>query len=117
MRFSADDGRFGLIVTPLAGKHMFRFQMIIDGFVVGGTDECIIGSAMGALAELAQLDDPRRAGLSADPAAVIATLLTDETLHDAAFRSIAESLDQWLICAYIFRETATVLAQAIRGDD
>lgn len=31
--------------------------------------------------------------------------------------SIAESLDGWLICGYVYRETATMLAQEIRGDD
>src|SRR5262249_35615718 len=108
---------FGLIVAKLAGQHMFRFQMIIDGRVIGDTDECIIGSAMARLTNLGQLDDPRLAVLATDPAAVLSLLETDEALHDTAIVSIAESLDQWLICSYIYRDTATLLAQEIRGDD
>ena len=117
MRFSTDDGRFGLIVTKLAGWHMFRFQMIIDGRVIGDADECIIGSAMARLTNLGQLEDSRFAALSTDPAAVLSVLETDEVLHDIAVVSIAESLDQWLICSYVCRDTATMMAQELRGDD
>jgi hypothetical protein len=96
---------------------MFRFQMIVDGQVIGDTDENIIGSAMATLGELKQLEDPRLAGLSSDPAAVIATLLTDETLHDDAVLSLAESLDRWLVCGYVYQGATTILAQGYRGHD
>ena len=117
MRFSTDDGRFGFIVAPLPGQHMFRFQMVVDGQVIGDTEENIIGSAMGTLEELKQLDDPRLAGLSSDPAAVIAILLTDESLHDEAVLSLAESLDRWLVCGYVYQGATTILAQGYRGHD
>jgi hypothetical protein len=106
-----------LIVTPLAGQHMFRFQMIIDGQVIGDTDGCIIGSAVTGLTNLKQLEEPWLARVSTDPAAVLSILETDETLHDDTVLSIAESLDGWLICGYIYRGEATMLAQEIRGDD
>lgn len=118
MRFSTDDGRFGFIVTPLAGRHMFRFQMIIESQVIGDTEECILGSAMATLANLKPLDDERLARLSSDPAAVLSTLSLDETLHDDAVLSLAESVDRWLMCGYIYEGNATMLAQEYgTGDD
>ena len=111
MRFSTNNGCFGFIVAPLTGRHMFRFQIVIESQVIGDTDECILGSAMAVLANLKQLDDKRLARLSVDPAAVLSILRFDETLHDKAVLSLAESVDGWLICGYAYEGNVTMLAQ------
>lgn len=116
MRFSTDDGRFGFIVSPLAGHQMFRFQIVIDGQVIGNTEECILGSAMARLANLRSLDDERLTGLSVEPALLLSMLRADEVLHDDVVLSLAESVDRWLICGYIHKGNAAMLAQEYDND-
>jgi hypothetical protein len=54
-------------VTQLGGHRMFRFQMVIDGQVVGDEEHCIPGSAMHRLGNLRHLDNERLHGIAADP--------------------------------------------------
>lgn len=116
MRVSTDDGRFGFILSPVAGK-MFRFQLIVDGRSIGDNEPCILGSAMHRLRHLQVLDDQRLTRLFDDPAAVSSALRSDESLHDAATLSLAESLDGWLVHGYIYNGQAAILAQEyVRGE-
>ena len=71
---------------------------------------------MAGLANLKNLDDERLAQVSADPAAVLSTLRFDEVLHDSAVLSLAESVDRWLICGYVYEGNATMLAQEYDGN-
>lgn len=110
MRVSTDGGRFGFILTWVAGD-MFRFRIIVGGQSIGEDDPCILGSAMHRLGHLKRLDDARLRRLSVDPAEVFSVLRTDEMLHDAATLSLAESLDRWLIHGYVCQGDVTFLAQ------
>lgn len=101
MLATSDDGQFGFLVTKLAGRQMFRFQLIINGRLIGDQEPCIIGSAMAALGDLPCLDDQRLDLLSSDPKAVVSLLDSDADLHDAATLSIAESLDSWWLRGYV----------------
>lgn len=115
MQFLTDDGGFGFLVTPLGGRNMFRFQLIIAGQVVGDSEPCILGSAMKRLGSLARLDDERLSLLSSEPATVVSILCSEEDLHDAAILSLAESLDHWMICGYMYQGSAVMLAQEYRA--
>lgn len=114
MKVSTDDGQFGFLVTRLAGRDMFRFQLIISGQVIGDSEPCILGSAMKQLGNLRTLDDERLAELSSNPAAVIFALRTDQFLHDASTLSLAESLDQWLLNGFVYDGYVVMLAQDYR---
>ncbi|WP_327326008.1 hypothetical protein OG735_28630 [Streptomyces sp. NBC_01210] len=113
MRFLTDDGRFGLLVAPLKGRGMFRFQLVIDGRLIGDTDPCILGTAMARLGNLTHLDDDRLDFLFSDMDVVLSALLTEEELHDRTTLSIAESLDDWLIHGYVYKGNVVMVA---RGD-
>ncbi|WP_435126197.1 hypothetical protein [Micromonospora tulbaghiae] len=111
MRFSTDDGLFGFVVTPLIGSGMYRFQLVVHGELVGDTEPCFLESAMGTFGRLHQLDDSRLGQISADASSVMATIDSDDMLHDSALLSVAESLDGWKIRGYVYEGDATVLAQ------
>ncbi|MGH3736631.1 MAG: hypothetical protein ACRDT6_13610 [Micromonosporaceae bacterium] len=103
-------------MKPVVGK-MFRFQAIVDGRSIGDDEPCILGSAMYQLRHLQVLNDQRLARPSGDPAAVSSVLRSDESLHDAATLSLAESLDGWLIHGYVYDGQVTILAQEYDGGD
>ena len=47
MRFTTDNGAFGVLLTPgdVSGTHRFgRFQLVIDGELVGDAETCLPGS-------------------------------------------------------------------------
>ncbi len=115
MRVSTDNEQFGFYVTRLAGRDMFRFQLIISGQVIGDSEPCILGTAMKQLGNLQTFDDKRLAELSSDPAAVIFALRTDQFLHDASTLSLAESLDQWLVNGFIYDGRVVMLAEDYRA--
>ncbi|WP_405799371.1 hypothetical protein [Streptomyces sp. NBC_01506] len=114
MKFLTDDARFGFLVTPLKGRGMFRFQLIIDSQLIGDTEPSILGTAMARLGDLTHLDDDRLDLLSSDRDALLAVLLNEEELHDRTTLSIAESLDDWLIHGYVYKGNVVVVA---RGDE
>jgi hypothetical protein len=116
MRFLTDNGEFGFLVSPLVGRDMFQFRLIIAGQIVGDGEPCILGSAMKQLAHLPHLDDERLVSISSDPAAVISALNFDEELHDATTLALAESLDRWSIHGYVYKDSAVMLAQEY-GED
>jgi hypothetical protein len=117
VRFSTDDGQFGLIVTPTSWNKMFRFQLIVDGAVVGDTEPCILGSAMRQLSSLHRLDDPRLARARVDPAGTMSVLCSDDPLYDLSMLNGAESLDRWLVRGYINGESAVVMSQPAEGPE
>jgi hypothetical protein len=112
MRFLTDDGRFGFLVTPLAGRGMFRFQLIIDGRLIGDTEPCFLETAMADLGNLPHLDDERLGQLSSNPDVVLSALLFDDELHDRTTLPIAESLDCWLVNAYVYEGNVVMIARA-----
>jgi len=112
VRVSTDDGLFGIIATPLDGKGMFRFQLIVGGTLLGDEQPCILGSAMYRLRNLRRLDDAALSGRAADPETLFASLLSDDALHDAVVLELAESLDDWMVVGFLYGETVFVLAQA-----
>lgn len=117
MRVSTDDERFGFIITRLDGLHMFSFQLIISGQLIGDSDPCILGSAMHQLGNLPTFDDARLAGLASDPASAIPLLHTDESLHDGSTVTGSESLDRWSVNMFIHEGCVVLLAQAYCDDD
>jgi hypothetical protein len=110
MRLSTDDGLFGFIVTP-ADFGMYRFQLIVDGELVGDTEPCFLESAMRSLGRLQQLNDIRLGQISINATSVMAAIETDDVLHDAALLQIAESLDAWKVRGYVYKGDVTLLAQ------
>lgn len=111
MRFLTDDGEFGFLLSPLSGREMFRFQMIIGGRLIGDSEPCMVGTAMKQLASRPELEDERLSQLSIDPGSVLSVLRTDERLHDSTTMSLAESLDHWVINGYVFGGRFVMLAQ------
>ncbi|MFF4432074.1 hypothetical protein ACFYZ4_23205 [Streptomyces sp. NPDC001513] len=109
-----DDGRFGFLVSPLKGRGMFRFQLIIDSQLIGDTEPCILGTAMARLGSLTHLEDDRLNLFASDRDIILSALLTEEELHDRTTLSIAESLDDWLIHGYTHKGNTVVVA---RGDE
>jgi len=117
VRFVTDDGEFGFIVTPLGGRHMFRFQVVIEGVVLGDAEPAILGSAMHQFSNLKQVDDPRLSPTEMEPSDILSTLLTDEELYDRALLSSAESLDRWAVRGYRNSGNAVLLAQQYRDGE
>ena len=116
MRFSTDDGRFGFIIAPSDYRKFFRFQLVVDGDVIGDEEDCILGTAIMSLGDLNQLDDGRLADVGTDAMKVLPLLQTDELLHDAATLSIAESLDHWATYGFKYKENVVILAHPYRED-
>ena len=125
MKFLADDGRFGIVITPAAGQHMYQFQLVIAGRTVGDAEPCIIGSAMKGLASLKAPGDPRLALALSDPAALVRLVAAigeldiesgdepddaDIDLHDSTVLSLAESLDSWLLLGFAYGRQVVFLA-------
>lgn len=117
MRLMTTDGRFGFLIAALPGRDMFRFQMLIDGQVIGDAEPCILGTAMRQLAKLAHVDDAVVSDVLSDTQSVLDALNSDDRLHDATMRSLAESMDRWSIRAYIHASKAVWLAQEYRTGD
>lgn len=114
-----DDGSFGIQLSPSAtyGSRFFTFQLRIGGVVVGDREPSIVWSAVNELSRLPELDDARLHGAATDPQRALAAVLTDETCNRALYQG-AESLDQWLIAAYVHEGAAVWLARQFnRSDD
>lgn len=111
MRFVTDDGNFGFIVTQHGGRHMFRFQLVMEGQVIGDAEPSILGSAMHQFSSLAQMNDARLSPTVIEPSDILSVLLTDEDIYDRVLLSSAESLDQWDIRGYRINGNAVLLAQ------
>lgn len=113
MRFLDDSGRFGLLVSPVSGHRMFRFQLVVDGQLVGDSDGCILGSVMTQLKNRPHLDDKRLDLLDADPLQFMEMLADDEFLHDSTIMSSVESLDRWTVYCYVRATRFIVVAQKV----
>ncbi|MBQ1051317.1 hypothetical protein KBX50_22955 [Micromonospora sp. C51] len=113
MRFLDDDGRFGLLVSPLPGRRMFRFQIIVDGELVGDSEGCILGSVMTQLKNRPHIDDRRLDLLDTDPTGFMELLAWDEFLHDSTMMSGVESLDRWTVYSYVRAGRFTIVAQEV----
>ena len=114
MMFSTDDGRLGVIIIPAGTPHMYQFQLVVDGFVLGDCEPCIIGSAMKRLSSLKKLSDARLSPGALSTDALISLLSTDSELHDAATLSLAESMDNWLLRAYKYEDLVVFVGREYR---
>jgi hypothetical protein len=111
MRFTTDDGEFGFIVMPVGGRGMFRFQIVLQGSVIGDEEPCFLTTAMKQLRSLPRFDEEAfRPGL-AEVAAIASRLRVDEDRHDASAISLAESLDRWHVFGYVSGGNVVLLAQ------
>lgn len=117
MRFLDDSGRFGLLVSPVLGHRMFRFQLVLDGQLVGDRDGCILGSVMTQLKNRPHIDDKRLDMLDTDPAEFMELLAADEFLHDSTIMSSVESLDRWTVYSYVRAGLFIIVAQEAAGQD
>lgn len=116
VKFSTDDGRFGLIISPRPGRGMFAFHLVVDGHVVGDGEPAILGSLMWELQHrpffgVGQVPDTRTS-----PDAAVEFLLGHEQFESAMLRG-AESLDRWLVWLYSQPTHGVALAQAADGDE
>jgi len=109
MRFSTDDGHFGLIIMPVSGG-MFRFQMVLQGHVIGNREPCFVFTPLRQFRKLVRLDGPDFSGEAYLPG-VFSKLQNDDQLHDASMTATAESLDRWLIRGYMNGPHAIFLAK------
>jgi len=129
VKFLADDDRLGIVITPAEGRHMYRFQLVIDGHVVGDAEPCIVGSAMKGLGSLKAPGDPRLSLALSDPAALVRLVTAigerdvesgdepddaDVDLHDSTVLSLAESLDSWLLLGFAYDGRVVFLASQYR---
>ena len=113
MRYSTDDGRFGVVIAaslPTYDSGFFTFQLVIGGELVGDAEASIIYSGIQNLLALPASADPRLAP-SADPTTVLQVWTTDEVVHDHLLRSWTESLDGWCLLGYFAEDTAIWIAQ------
>jgi hypothetical protein len=122
VRFSTDDGQFGLVVSPRPGDgRMFAFRLVVGGRVVGDDEPFILGSVMGELQDRPSFSAGELADVGTSPADAVKLLLEEESrLQDKRFESAmlqgTESLDRWLVWLYVHEAHGVALAQAL-GDD
>jgi hypothetical protein len=116
VKFSTDDGQFGLIVSPRPGRDMFAFQLVVDGHVVGDGEPAILGSLMRELQHRPTLGADQVPDVRTSPAAAVGLLLADEQFESAMLRG-AESLDRWLVWLYSQQAHGIALAQAADRDE
>jgi hypothetical protein len=129
VKFLADDDRLGIVITPAEGRHMYQFQLVIDGHTVGDAEPCIIGSAIRELSNLKTPGDPRLALALSDPAALVRLVTAigerdagsgdepddaDVDLRDSTVLSLAESLDSWLLLGFTYDGRVVFLASQYR---
>ena len=123
MKFLADDDRFGIVITPTEyrtpteGRRFYRFQLVVDGVLLGDTEPCIIGSAMNRLGNLHTLNDRRLSSGLSNPTKLMELLQVDEELHDPASLSLAESLDNWLLYGYRYEENVVFMAREYQSPE
>lgn len=122
MRFSTDDGQFGLVVSPRPGDgRMFAFRLVVGGCLVGDDEPFILGSLMRELQHRPSFGAGELPDVRAAPGDAVKLLLDDELrLQDdrieAAMLQGAESLDRWLAWLYAHEAHGVALAQAA-GDN
>src|SRR5262245_27593016 len=92
---------------------MFRFQLVVDGQLVGDREGCIIGSVMTQLENRPHIDDRRLDLLDANPVEFMELFAVDEFLHDSTIMSSVESLDQWTVYSYVRTGRFFVVAQEV----
>lgn len=123
MRFSTDDGQFGLVVSPRPGDgRMFAFRLVVDGCLVGDDEPFILGSLMWELQHRPSFGAGELPDVRAAPADAVKLLLDEELrLQDdrleAAMLRGAESLDRWLVWLYAHEAHGVALAQAVRDNE
>ncbi|MEW2507952.1 hypothetical protein AB0878_46580 [Amycolatopsis sp. NPDC047767] len=115
MRFSTDDGEFGLVVEPVESSGMSRFQLVVEGQLIGGADPNFAYGAFEELGHLPQFSDERLGRLREDTAAVLEVLRIEEEFHDPATVSLTEAQDSWLVQRYVYRGDVVVIARAYNG--
>ena len=115
MLIATDDGQFGFIIAELPGLGLFRFQVVVEGHAIGDADGTMLGSAVYRLANLNAVDDEDLAQL--EERVRIFEFLDGDDIHDAVTLSVAESLDQWLIRAFIQGERVVFMAREYSGEN
>lgn len=115
MRFLANDGQFGLLVTPVENSGMSRFQLVVEGQLIGDTESSFAYGAFEEMANLPRFSDRRLGLLSEEPDTALSALLSEEELHDPATLSLAESLDRWLVQGYLYAERVLIVARPHDG--
>ena len=112
---ATDDGQFGFIIAELPGLGLFHFQVVVEGHAIGDADGTMLGSAVYRLANLKSVDHEDLAQL--EDRVSIFEFLNGDDIHDAVTLSVAESLDQWLIRAFIQGERVVFMAQEFSGEN
>jgi hypothetical protein len=116
MRFSSDDERFGVLISASSGAadpRFFRFQLILRGTVIGDVDDSLVYHAVQQLGRLPHADGHRLSASVGDPSELLRIALTDEDVHDQLIRSWSESLDRWILVAFIVGDLAVWVGQAV----
>lgn len=116
MKFSTDDGQFGLIVSPRPGRDMFAFQLVVDSHVVGDDEPAILGSLMWELQHRPFFGVDQVPDVRTNLAAAVELLLEHEQFQSAMLRG-AESLDRWLVWVYSQQAHGIALAHPVDGDE
>lgn len=111
MIFMTDDGGFGVVITPSSGEGMFQFRLVLRSVPVGDCEPCILGSAMDQLGGICSVDLAGIDPLTIDPDFLIEALVRNDEIHDSVVLSLAESMDGWLICGFIYEDKLVMVAK------
>ncbi|WP_326837581.1 hypothetical protein VSH64_22280 [Amycolatopsis rhabdoformis] len=115
MRFSTDDGRFGLVVDPVASSGMSRFQLVVEARSVGEAEPEFAYGAFEELGNRPTFSDERLGRLIDEPDAILEALRIEEALHDPATVSLTEAQDRWFVQCYVYRGDVVTIARRYRG--
>jgi hypothetical protein len=94
---------------------MSRFQLIVDGRLIGNDGPEFAYSAYQELSHLPRSSDPRlgRPGENVD--VVLDVLRAEDGLDDHGLLQLTEAQDDWRVEGYFHGDDAVVLAQRIEG--
>jgi hypothetical protein len=123
VKFSTDDGQFGVVVSPRPGDgRLFAFRLVIGGCVVGDDEPFILGSITAELQHRPSFAGSELPDVRTSPADAVDLLLDEERrLQDERFEAAmlkgAESLDGWLVWLYAGEAHGVALAQAVEDNE
>lgn len=124
MRFLTNEGEFGILLAKASNgaeadpaMAVFRFQLLLDGELVGEAKPCNPGPAFGNLRKPCRLDADRARGLPGGPEALHAYLHADALLHAGTKGPRAASMDGWACHLFVAGSRVALLARDRRGPE
>src|SRR5581483_10528659 len=124
VRFMTNEGEFGILLAKSSAGTAeanpatcrFRFQLLLDGHLIGDEEPCIPGSAFGHLRKPFRIDPAQWPDLPAEPERMYAYLDADATLHEQTRAPQAQSLEGWSTKQFVTGSRVVLLARENRGE-